>query len=179
MDQLQGILENYRKLCAYCDGIWERVRAAYPNEIACRKGCSTCCELQSVNQLEAHVIRTYMYVQGIGPDKGLDDRKEGHICPFLRHHACVLYDARPIICRTHGLILRSNDFSQAHQAGSCPDNFPSYHPRDIPQEFTADIDNITKNLANLNIAFCMVNNIDIKDEYTSRVPLRELAALFG
>jgi hypothetical protein len=178
MDKLQTILDNYRRLCGYCDGIWERVRQTYPGEIACYKGCGTCCELQSVNQLEAHVIR--LHIQGVSCKKPLEDRgSTSHICPFLQNRACVIYDARPIICRTHGLILRSVDFSRAHQAGSCPYNFPSHHPRDISPELTADIDNITKNLTNQNMAFCMINNIDVRDELLCRVSLKELASLFG
>jgi len=176
MDQLQTILNNYHKLCSYCDGVWAQVRQAYPNEIACREGCGTCCELQSVNHLEAHIIRSY--IQSLSGKKKLEDRSTGHICPFLRDHSCTIYGTRPVICRTHGLILRSTDFPQAHQAGSCPYNFPSHHPRDIEPELTIDIDNITKNLTNLNLAFCMVNNIDVKDEEQCRVSMKELAALW-
>ncbi|MCL2220499.1 MAG: YkgJ family cysteine cluster protein [Chitinispirillia bacterium] len=181
MDKLQTILANYKTLCDYCDGIWQRVRETYPREIACRKGCGTCCELQSVSRLEAYIITAY--INGIDDKKPLTGKgkrkRSGHICPFLRDKACVIYEVRPIICRTHGLILRSTDFPGAHHAGSCPYNFPSLHPRDIAPELTIDIDRVTKNLTNLNMAFCIINNIDAKDELKSRVPLKELALLFG
>ena len=174
-NQLQTIIANYHKLCAYCDAIWQRARAAYPNEIACRKGCGICCELQSVNRLEAHVIRAYII--DTADTKFLSDSVDSgspHTCPFLRDQSCAVYPARPIICRTHGLILRSTEFAQS-QAASCPYNFPSVHPSDVPTELAADVDLITKNLANLNLAFCMASNIDVKDETNNRVPLRDLA----
>ncbi|MCL2182671.1 MAG: YkgJ family cysteine cluster protein [Chitinispirillia bacterium] len=178
MDKIQTILDNYQKLCGYCDGIWERVRQAFPGEIACRKGCGVCCELQSVNQLEAYAIRSH--IEGIDGREPLGrKRKSAYVCPFLQDRACVIYGVRPIICRTHGLILRSTEFPHAHQAASCPYNFPSHHPRDVAPELTADIDRITKNLTNLNLAYCMVNNIDVRDEQLIRVPLKKLASLFG
>jgi hypothetical protein len=183
MDQLQAILANYHKLCSYCDLIWKRVREAYPNEIACRKGCGTCCELQSVNQLEAHVIASYIKnCHNGGNDfsthaKPPSGKSGAGPCPFLHDsgQTCSIYPARPTICRTHGLILRSTEFSQSRaQAASCPYNFPSFHPNDFPVELTIDIDNITKNLTNLNLAFCMLNGIDIGGGELDRVMLADI-----
>jgi Fe-S-cluster containining protein len=174
--QLQTIIANYRKLCDYCDAIWQRARAAYPNEIACRKGCGICCELQSVNRIEAHIINLYIIdtANAANTDflSGGADNSSPHTCPFLRDQSCAVYPARPIICRTHGLILRSTEFAQT-QAASCPYNFPSIHPNDVPPELTADVDLITKNLANLNLAFCMVTGIDVRDGMNDRVLLRD------
>jgi len=215
------IMDNYRKLCAYCDSIWNHVREAYPNEIACRKGCGICCELQSVNQIEAYAIRFYIVnnknlsgdcVDSI--DSGLlrYARNDGHCeeqrdeatclsrrkaiqldgdmivgtgntdaCPFLRRQACAIYPNRPIICRTHGLILRSSEFPLSRQAASCPYNFPSIHPDDFPPELAVDVDLITKNLVNLNLAFCLASGVDVRDETVNkeiRVPLRDLAEDF-
>jgi Fe-S-cluster containining protein len=172
MDQLQAILDNYRKLCDYCDRLWERVRKAYPNEIACRDGCGICCELRNVNRLEAHVIRSY--IESIN-DKEIFMFASKSACPLLhgRSHSCLAYPARPTICRTHGLILRSTEWNRP-QAASCPYNFPSYHPNDFPAELTVDVDCVTKNLTNLNLAFCMVMGIDIRDKNQERVPLKDL-----
>ncbi|MDR0331307.1 MAG: YkgJ family cysteine cluster protein [Chitinispirillales bacterium] len=186
MNQLQSILNNYQKLCGYCDSIWGRVRGAYPDEIACREGCGICCELRSVNQIEAYVIRAFIRdngIDGLNNANNINDvdntsginNNASDSCPFLTPPAqsCTIYPARPTICRTHGLVLRSTEFPQSQQqAASCPYNFPSVHPNDFPAELTVDIDNITKNLARLNLAFCMVSGIDM--DIDSRVLLHDL-----
>lgn len=172
--KIHDIIDNYLKLCDYCDAIWNRVYKAYPNEIACRKGCGICCELQSVNRIEAYVIRSYIINNNID-DIGVANN---NACPFLRDQTCAIYPARPIICRTHGLILRSSEFPLSRHAASCPYNFPSFHPNDIPPEMTVDVDIITKNLVNLNLAFCMAGGIDAVDKTEGteiRVLLRDLA----
>jgi hypothetical protein len=164
------------------------VREAYPNEIACRKGCGICCELQSVNQIEAYVIHSYIVNNNISDDVSVDDditdvtNVNNDVCSFLHQQSCAIYPARPIICRTHGLILRSSEFPLSKQAASCPYNFPSIHPDDFPQELAVDVDLITKNLVNLNLAFCMASGIDIGDGAESaenRVLLRDLAGATG
>jgi Fe-S-cluster containining protein len=170
-NRIPEIIGNYKKLCAYCDSVWERVRAAYPNEIACRKGCGICCELQSVNRLEAYAIRSYVVNDN---SRSQTAETPGNACPFLdRDRACLIYAARPIICRTHGLILRSSEFPMSRQAASCPYNFPSIHPNDFPPELTVDVDAVTKNLTALNLAFCMESGIDVKGKPESRVLLRD------
>ncbi len=177
------IINNYRKLCAYCDSIWNRAREVYSNEIACRKGCGICCELRSVNQIEAYVIRSHITDNNTSVND-IDNNDvvvhndnatvDDNACPFLRNQACTVYPARPIICRTHGMILRSSEFSPSRQATSCPYNFTSIHPNDFPPEMTIDTDVVTKNLVRLNLAFCLASGISVGDGAENRVLLRDL-----
>jgi Fe-S-cluster containining protein len=175
MNQLHAIIEKKQKLCGYCDLIWKRVRDAYPNEIACREGCGICCELQSVNRLEAYVIRSYVSGAVSASTGSATLLPASTACPFLRddEQSCLIYEARPIICRTHGLIIHSDEFAQGHQSATCPYNFPSFHPNDFPPELTIDTDRVTKNLANLNLAFCMVSGVDVLNGAQERVSLKE------
>ena len=170
MNQLQTILDSYYKLCGYCDQIWNRIRLAYHEEIACRKGCGICCELESVSQIEAHIIRLHLEKSGACFLKKIEC-ESNQKCPFLREDACLIYEARPLICRTHGLVLRSTEFRHL-RAASCPYNFPSLRPDELSEEFTLDIDMATKNLIKLNLAFCICKNI--QNGAQNRVPLVDL-----
>ncbi|MDR0306457.1 MAG: YkgJ family cysteine cluster protein [Chitinispirillales bacterium] len=169
-NHFQTIQDSYHKLCDFCDQIWNRVHKSYSQEIACRKGCDICCELQSVNQLEAYIIRLYLQKKDSFFIKNQDTEYNSK-CPFLREQVCLIYEARPLICRTHGLVLRSNEFVNSH-ASSCPYNFPSLRPDEFSAELTLDTDKITKNLMNLNLAFCMCKNIH--DQAQNRVQLTDL-----
>lgn len=147
---LQKIVHGYRKLCGYCDLVWNKVKQSFPEEICCRKGCSACCELQSVNQLEAHLIRTHLQslslkVNNIYPNENR--------CPFLLEHSCSIYEARPLICRTHGLVLNSRESSLP--LPSCPDNFKTFSIPELPGDCILDTDIVTGNLMRLNLAFCI------------------------
>jgi len=170
MNQLQTIVDNYYKLCGFCDQLWSRVREAYPQEIACKKGCGICCELKSVSQLEAYIIKLYLEENSPLSVDNVNSKVDKK-CPFLCNDACLIYKARPLICRTHGLILRSAEFNQTH-AASCPYNFPSFRPDELPDEFTLDSDIITKNLMKLNLAYCMCKGI--QNDAQSRVLLVDI-----
>ncbi len=165
-EYLNSVLANYRKLCDYCDQFWMKVISAYPDDFTCRKGCGICCELQSVNQLEAHCIRAFLQSQPASNDKCSGSDR----CPFLSDENCTIYSARPLICRTHGLVLKSDEFT--HPTVSCPYNFNNTHPFDLPDELILDIDKITENLTRLNLAFCICTGK--KTESDVRVKMADL-----
>jgi len=48
-------------------------------------------------------------------------------CPLLSHHRCLLYDARPIICRTHGLPI-VYDADGERKSDCCPLNLTDNAP---------------------------------------------------
>jgi uncharacterized protein len=168
MAAFQEITNHYKKLCGYCENFWKRAADKHPAEITCSPGCSTCCELQSVNLLEAYVIAEYC-------DKAISSLppRPASGCPFLSDNKCRIYPARPLICRTHGLLLKSKEFAD-HLRASCPFNFTTLDPAAIGNADTLDIDRITNNLARLNAAFCMLIG-DVK-KTTGRVALSDLAS---
>lgn len=70
--------------------------------LRCQKGCSGCCrDGLTMSAAEAAVIHK------LYPDIGHAQPHEPGACPFLdAHGACRIYEARPYICRTHGLPMR-------------------------------------------------------------------------
>jgi uncharacterized protein len=177
MASLNDILDRYNRLRAYCDAFWSGVFSKFPlEECACSAGCSTCCELSSVNFLEAFTIATYCAETSFTFSQKSTIEQErparGGPCPFLGNDRCRIYPARPVICRTHGLLLKSDEFSNRISA-SCPYNFTGVDYPRIDPALALDTDAITDNLARLNAAFCILKG-DVARAH-ERVALRDLA----
>ncbi|MGA2507756.1 MAG: YkgJ family cysteine cluster protein [Chitinispirillaceae bacterium] len=169
MSPFLEIIDRYKNICSYCDAFWIRVFKKFSTRFACSPGCSTCCELQSVNFLEAYVIAGYVsdhLRQSVCPPS--DGR-----CPFLADDRCRTYRVRPLICRTHGLLLRSKDFTD-RIAVSCPFNFTDIDHATIDDAYVLDVDTVTTGLAKLNAAFCMLIG-DVK-KAKERIALSDLAS---
>jgi Fe-S-cluster containining protein len=167
--ELQKILDRYAALCTYCDSFWSTVFRKYPGQCACTEGCSVCCELSSVNLLEAVVIARHCV--GTTRTHGALPRKSS--CPFLTGGRCAIYPSRPLICRTHGLLLRSPAFT-GRFAATCPFNFATIDHDLIDGSAALDIEAVTNSLAKLNAACCMLLG-DI-GKSAERVALADLAA---
>lgn len=77
----------------------------------CMKGCSQCCEVdRTVFGIEAEIIADH--IEGLSDQdfnslikllKETQDKDPNH-CAFLKEGACLVYEARPLICRSHGLV---------------------------------------------------------------------------
>ena len=169
MPTLQDVFNRYYELRDYCDTFWTRVHAALPDQFACEAGCGTCCTLTSVNRLEAAAIAEFRRTarKPAAPPTGEDS------CAFLADDRCSIYPARPIICRTHGLLLRSAHFSEPILP-SCPFNFAATDFHTIDPAFALDSEKVSMNLARLNAAFCLLSG-ETADP-SIRTPLADLAA---
>jgi uncharacterized protein len=165
----QGIIDRYNDLRGYCDMFWKQVSGKFPMALACGSGCSTCCELQSVNFLEASVIARYCADNKVAP---IRSSRPQSTCPFLTDGRCRIYPVRPLICRTHGLLLKSKDFKD-RIAVSCPFNFTSMDYAAVADRDALDVDTVTAGLAKLNAAFCLLHG-DIK-KASERIALVDLA----
>jgi Fe-S-cluster containining protein len=85
---------------------------------------------------------------GAGPGTRADGGPDR--CPLLLDDRCLLYDARPVICRTHGYPLLVEG-----RVDHCPKNFTSL--RTIESNLILDLDAINTILAGVNIAFMKEN----------------------
>ena len=170
VSKLQEILRRYKELCGYCDGFWDRVFNKFPDAFACAPGCSTCCELPSVNYLEAFIIagktRNNKIIRAAAG--------AGGPCPFLDNDRRSIYQSRPLICRTHGLLLKSEEYSYSMTI-SCPFNFTDTDLDTIDPSLVLEIDTVSNNLARLNAAFCLLHGGSVK-KAGERIPLRDLAS---
>jgi Fe-S-cluster containining protein len=171
-----AIIARYATLADYCSAFWNRVAITLPGQIACRKGCSICCELPSVNYLEARIIADYCaeHPEALAKKGSARPRASGQdgSCPFITDGACRIYKVRPVICRTHGLLLRGESFREPVTI-SCPYNFREIDHYSVGTALVLDIEKISDNLARLNAAYCLARG-DVK-KTSERIRLCDLA----
>lgn len=96
-------------LRAKVDDFFGRVAARYPGELVCGPGCSDCCRRElTVTAVEASSVARAVRAMPPGARAELSRRaREGAPCAALADDGrCAVYDARPIVCRSHGVPLR-------------------------------------------------------------------------
>lgn len=165
------VLARYRELGEYCDALTQRVRERFAATWQCRPGCSDCCRLPTVCGLEAVVLL----------QAGLGSRFSGQVesgdeqCCLLRDDRCLVYEHRPLICRTHGLPLVSDSLTEG-EVDCCPLNLPALAGvTEVEAELVLDLDRLTEDLMRLNLAFFLV--LGRPDLAEARFALAKLAAV--
>ncbi len=122
-------LSQFRGRADLLDRLWMQAFSSYERnvadqtegmpQLACHKGCGTCCRLQVVATMP-EVLMVARYVRAmaggfrkVGVDlparlaaatAGEDGAKPmalGRECPFLAEGVCVIYPVRPLACRGH------------------------------------------------------------------------------
>jgi Fe-S-cluster containining protein len=115
-DMIAGILSQ---AFSSFDGNVEMEAELYP-DIACAKGCATCCTLRvTATAPEVLLIERYLRSSEFSKTKlnlvkrlkkanqatgGLDEEQRvclRHRCPFIEQGACTIYPVRPLACRGH------------------------------------------------------------------------------
>ena len=118
-------LENYKQLTTRVDALCNAIESALGERITCSEGCSSCCTSITVFPVEAAAMREALEnLPDQQPEeirRHIAEHADDERCPLLLHHRCMLYDARPIICRTHGLpIIYTTDGQR--NSDCCPLN---------------------------------------------------------
>lgn len=168
---------RYDELTARVDAFHVRVDVAHPGALTCRAGCSMCCH-QHLSVL-TYEFRRIAAAVGRLPAATLDalaERatagREDPRCVLLgEDDHCLVYDARPMICRSHGVPVQVGDPSERDV---CPLNFV-----DGPEIGDLD-DELVLDVERLNVLLALIDRFDGGGDGASRVDLIEgLAALLG
>jgi uncharacterized protein len=143
-------LRNYRNLVAKVDEKCRRIVSAFPGEIACREGCADCCRHISVFPVEGVALA----VAGRENAAFLRERTRaatpGGLCPLLENERCLLYAARPLICRTHGLPIHAIREGRGI-VDFCSRNFRRVSS--LPGEAVISVDHLNAALSTINRLF--------------------------
>jgi len=159
-------LDNYKQLTARVDALCNAIAASLGEQITCSEGCSSCCTSITVFPVEAAAMREALKSL---PDNQAEEIRR-HIseqagkerCPLLLNHRCLLYEARPIICRTHGLPIIYTANGQRN-SDCCPLNLTE--AESVPGSSAVDIDK-------LNTLLVAVNSIYLSQSASIESPER-------
>lgn len=145
-------LHDYRNLAAKVDVLCRRIAAEYRDCLACREGCDDCCLHISIFPVEAvalaAALRDLPAEEG-ARIRGLARLASSDACPLLENGRCLLYAARPIICRTHGFPLLSAE--RKGVIDFCPKNFNGVNS--FPAAHVLNLDLLNTTLAAINAVF--------------------------
>jgi len=98
-----------RTLHEIVDRFFDQAVGAAPEQFACRPGCTGCCEVDlSVFEVEAGLLRDAFAALDRETRAAAAERAaSGRHCCMIDPDTgrCIVYDARPTICRSHGLTI--------------------------------------------------------------------------
>jgi Fe-S-cluster containining protein len=168
------LLDNYRQLINRIDALCKGIESALGDQITCSDGCSSCCTAITLFPVEAAALREALDAL---PENEAESIRQhvalyasGERCPLLSHHHCLLYNARPVICRTHGLPITYTEDHQ-HKSDCCPHNLTEAET--VSGSNVIDLDRLNTLLVAVNSLY--LSQIDAM-EYPERITITEALA---
>ncbi len=147
-------LENYHRLLEKVDQLCDGITTLLGDAITCHAGCSSCCIAISVFPVEAAAL--IEAAAQLSPEQyhllkeRLAQPPSDEQCPLLYEDRCLLYQARPIICRTHGLpILISEEAGR--RVDVCPLNCQGLER--LPGGALIDLERLNELLVSVNVLY--------------------------
>jgi uncharacterized protein len=159
---LDDVLARYSDLLNKVDAFTAGVLRAHRKDIRCQKGCDECCRRPfSVFAVEAHNLKAgfdmlstpkqYLILKKLG-----NYDPEASPCPLLDNGSCMLYAHRPVICRTHGLPIRSDliRINGARLTALCDRNFNSPGSLyGLNEQHILNLDTLNTVLSSINLLY--------------------------
>jgi Fe-S-cluster containining protein len=165
------LLENYHQLVARVDALCRGILEVLNDRINCSEGCSDCCTAITLFPVEAAALRAALEAlpeqQQTAVLRHATAHADGERCPLLEHHRCLLYAARPIICRTHGLPIIYNAEGQ-RTTDCCPLN--QIEGESLPGSVVIDLDRLNTLLVAVNALY--LSHVD-RDGLPERLTIAE------
>jgi Fe-S-cluster containining protein len=124
-------LDRYRELTDKVDAFFARVAARHAADLRCAPGCAMCChDRLTVTTVEADAIRAHVAAMPADARAALRATAETSTdaCAALDAGGrCQIYAARPLVCRSHGVPIRTRARSLP-VITSCSLNFTARGP---------------------------------------------------
>jgi hypothetical protein len=127
-------MSRYRELTTKVDAFFDRVLARHAEDMQCRSGCSDCCHVRlTVTGVEAAAIRaeiaTWPDPRRVALAANVAAAPADRCAALDGDGRCLIYAARPIVCRSHGAPIRTTDPSRSLPViQACFRNFTAHGP---------------------------------------------------
>jgi Fe-S-cluster containining protein len=161
METEMETLLNYRKLVAKVDELCHRIINEYGDLISCCKGCDGCCRHISIFPVEAFALATALRQSTAAEAariRKLACSASAQGCPLLYKGICLLYQARPIICRSHGFPILAG-LEGEKILDFCPKNFTGV--ASFSADAILDLDLLNATLSAINRVFVVSSDENI------------------
>lgn len=147
-------LSQYREFAEKVSSSFAAIQNKYPKEFQCKQACHECCQPNlSVNALERDAIREFLLANPQRVEALRTTAKQGPFkgkrCSLLSAEgACLIYEARPVVCRSHGAPLQFKDPGTKNPDKAerfrdvCPLNFKAISLGELPAEDVLNLDTI-------------------------------------
>ena len=149
-------LRDYQKLINEVDQLCFEIRQRYGLYITCKKGCPGNCCQRHITVFPIEAVAFSRSLLGLSQElinhiqrKAIKSNSTGP-CPLLEDGACLMYDSRAIICRTHGYPILS-EYNGHQSVGFCHRNFKDLSS--ISGDRIIELAPLNKNLMMLNRQF--------------------------
>lgn len=171
-----GLLRLHKKT----DDFFASVLKEHRSRMRCAPGCSACCHtMPSIFPVEAWIVAETLaaspeplvrkVLHSLQPH---EDKSQVKPCPLLdRRGWCVVYGARPIICRSHGVPIKVPG-RNASDFDVCPLNFSSPEMRRfVETDSVLDLDRLNEILSVVDSLFRQAHPLG--EKLPLRVPLAQ------
>jgi hypothetical protein len=151
-------LAHFRMLTGKVDAFFNRVEGQHKADMACHTGCNDCCHVRlSVTSVEAQIIEQHWPT--LSPEARQVLRERSHeesdgLCSALGDDGrCSIYEARPLVCRSHGLPLRLRQEGRLPIIDACFRNFNDKGPGAVAPDNILDQQTLSTALLAIDAAF--------------------------
>jgi uncharacterized protein len=126
-------MSRYPELAAKVDAFFTRVQARHGEDMKCGSGCHHCCHVRlSITHVEADAIHTEVAGWTAERKHALTANaaaaREDRCAALDSGGRCLIYAARPIVCRSHGAPIRLRNERSLPVVQACWENFTAHGP---------------------------------------------------